>query len=193
MDTDYYHLNSASISEACMNLRDELRMLWEEHVTWTRLAVLSLVFNLPDVSFVLNRLLRNPKDFEAVLMPLYGREKAAGFADLLKTHLVIAAQLVKAAKAGDSYSVRSLERQWYQNADEIAAFLAGINPFWNEAGWREMFHRHLALTEQEAVTMLQKEYQKSIETYDEIEKQALGMADYMASGIVQQFPRAFTG
>ena len=47
---------------------------------------------------------------------------AARFDSLLTSHLVIAAELVKAAKAGDSRAAADAERRWYANADEIAAF-----------------------------------------------------------------------
>jgi hypothetical protein len=117
------------MNSAGLHLKEDLRMLWEQHVAWTRLAIVSLVFGLPDVNDVLDRLLRNPKDFETALLLLYGRENAAKFADLLTSHLVIASQLVKAAKAGDTNTVQNIEKQWYSNADDIARFLAYNQPF----------------------------------------------------------------
>src|SRR5689334_12914009 len=133
-----------------------MRLLWEQHVVWTRLTILSIVFGLPDVDLVTNRLLRNPKDFESALKPFYGDKIASEFADLFKSHLVIAAQLVKAAKAGDNKAAANAEKNWYANADEIAAFLGRINPFWSEKDWKTMLHEHLALTKSEAVAMLTK-------------------------------------
>ncbi|WP_249168612.1 acetylglutamate kinase [Alkaliphilus sp. B6464] len=162
-------------------------MLWVQHVVWTRLAIVSIVFDLPDVDFVINRLLRNPKDFESALKPFYGDKIASQFADLLTSHLVIAAQLVKEAKAGNTEAVAETEKRWYANADEIAAFLGSINPYWSEEDWRTMLYEHLALTKSEAVYMLTKRYEDSITVYDKIEKQALQMADVMAKGIVKQF------
>lgn len=184
-------MNLNAANGAALALKEDLRMLWEQHVAWTRLAIISLVFGLTDVNFVLERLLRNPKDFETALVPLYGKDRAAKFSDLLTSHLVIASELIKAAKAGDNTAVQNFEKQWYSNADEIAKFLAEINPNWSEEKWREMLHQHLSLTEQEAVTMLQGNYPKSIQLYDEIEQQALEMSDEMTRGIIKQFPRAF--
>lgn len=191
-----YHPQSLSpthkcISKAEADLKNYLRMLWEQHVVWTRLTILSIVFNLPDVDLVTNRLLRNPKDFAAALKPFYGEKVASKFSDLFTSHLVIAAELVKAAKAGDSKAAADAEKRWYANADEIAAFLAGINPYWSEMEWKDMLHEHLPLTKTEAVEMLTKNYAGSIATFDKIEKQALEMADVMANGIVKQFPEKF--
>jgi hypothetical protein len=166
-------------------------MLWEQHVVWTRLTILSIVFGLPDVDLVTNRLLQNPKDFEALLKPLYGEEAAAKFADLFTSHLVIAAELVKAAKAGDNTAAADAEKRWYANADEIAAFLASINPYWSEESWKKMLYDHLAMTKNEAVYMLTGKYAEGIAIFDQIEQQALGMADMMTNGIINQFPDIF--
>lgn len=182
---------SANISKAQLNLSNYMRMLWEQHVTWTRLTIISIIENLPDEELVTNRLLRNPIDFKIALQPLYGDKIASRFADLFKDHLVIAAQLVKAAKAGDNKAAADAENRWYKNADEIAAFLGSINPYWSQKDWMDMLHEHLALTKSEAVNILTKNYKNGIAVYDDIELQALKMADTMTEGIIKQFPDRF--
>lgn len=179
------------ISKTQATLNNQLRLLWEQHVVWTRLTIISMVFGLPDVELVTKRLLRNPKDFEALLKPLYGDRAASRFADLFTSHLVIAAELVSAAKAGDTRAAADAEKRWYANADEIAAFLGSINPYWSEQQWRTMLYEHLALTKAEAVNMLTGKYEDGITVFDQIEKQALEMADVMTYGIARQFPNNF--
>lgn len=182
---------STGISEVEVGLINHLRMLWEEHVTWTRLAIISTVFDLPDAELVSSRLLQNPKDFELALQPFYGNENASKFADLFKSHLVIASQLVSAAKAGDNNAAEDAEKRWYSNSDEIASFLASINAYWSKEEWKTMLYEHLKMTKAEAVDMITKDYQAGINEYDKIEEQALRMADVMAIGIVKQFQYIF--
>ncbi len=110
---------------------------------------------------------------------------------MLTEHLTIAAELVQAAIMGDAAAVADAERRWYQNADQIAALLAHINPFWSEQEWRRMLHEHLALTQQEAVVLIAHNYAASIALLDRIEAQALEMADMLTEGILKQFPREF--
>ena len=172
-------------------MSNHLRLLWEQHITWTRLTIISMVFDLPDVDLVTQRLLRNPKDFEAALVPFYGSQTVARFSALLRNHLVIAANLVNAAKAGDNNAAAEAERIWYNNARDIAAFLASINPYWSQQEWEKMLFDHLALVKNEAVFMLTNEFQKGIDLYDEMERQAMMMADVMTEGIVRQFPGRF--
>lgn len=170
-----------------LQLSNTLRRLWNEHVLWTRLFILSTAFSLPDLPFVTARLLQNPGDFAKVLEPFYGECAAKKFEELLTDHLLIAAELVNAAKAGDTEEVEKQRCKWYVNAEEIARFLACLNPFWEECVWHDLLFDHLAMTEDEAVFLLTGRYEDSIRVYDEIQAEALLMADVMTCGIIHQF------
>ncbi|MFX3631717.1 MAG: hypothetical protein ACE3L7_11460 [Candidatus Pristimantibacillus sp.] len=192
-----YRMGSSSMyNPACISKTEEVlnqvfRLLWEQHVEWTRMLIISIAEELPDEVPVTERLLRSAKDMTEVFRFYYGNQIAEHFDTLMTEHLVLAAQLVKAAKAGDSQAAAESERQWYDNADEIAAFLSGFNPNWSEPALKHMLHEHLRMTKDEAVFRLSKQYQADIDTYDHIEKQALDMADEFTAGIVKQFPFAF--
>ncbi|MDD4842908.1 MAG: acetylglutamate kinase [Anaerotignum sp.] len=154
---------------------------------WTRSFIISTALNLGDLDYVTNRLLRNPADFADVLRPLYGNEIALRFENLFTDHLLIAANLVNAAKAGDTKMVDEERKKWYANADDISRFLSEINPYWSKRNWQTMLYEHLQMTEKEAVQILTEQYEESIAEYDSIEKQALKMGDDMAYGIIKQF------
>ena len=179
------------ISKSEQTLSNLMRLLWEQHVYWTRLFLVSTAFGLPDTEFVTNRLLRNPKDFEAALKPYYGANAAAAFAELLTSHLTIAAELVSAAKAGDSAAAADAERRWYANANNIAAFLSSINPYWSVQEWQKMLYDHLAMTKAEAVAILTQKYEDGINIFENIEQEALMMADAMTRGLIRQFPQYY--
>ncbi|MFD1175905.1 hypothetical protein ACFQ3W_06240 [Paenibacillus puldeungensis] len=66
-----------------------------------------------------------------------------------------------------------------------------INPYWSKEQWRSMLHEHLRLLTKEVSSRLAKNYAENIAINDQIEPQALMMADVMTNGIVQQFPSAF--
>ena len=183
--------SSEGIGKAEQMLHNHLRLLWEQHVYWTRMFLISVAFGLPDTELVAGRLLRNPEDLEAALKPFYGDTIAAKLAKLFRGHLTLAAELVKAAKAGDHAAAADAEGRWYANADDIAAFLASINPHWSEQDWRKMLYDHLAMTKAEAVDILTEKYADGISMFENIEQEALRMADVMTQGIVKQFPQPF--
>ena len=111
---------------------------------------MGIVFGLPDLQFVEERLLRNATDMGNCLRPFYGDEIADRYDELIKEHLLLAAQLVTAAAKGDTEKAAETERQWYRNADDIAEFLSSINPYLGKEEVRKMFYTHLALTKFEA-------------------------------------------
>lgn len=175
------------LSEALVHLRECFRMLWEQHIYWTRMVIQGIAFDLPNSEQTTNRLLRNAPDFARVFCRFYGNEIASEFERLITEHLTVAAELVKAAKAGNERAAADAERRWYANAEEIACFLSHINPYWSARRMRNMWFEHLSLTKDEAVAELTGDYTTSIKKFNQIEKLALTMADDFANGITCQF------
>ncbi|SDN12671.1 hypothetical protein SAMN05518871_103364 [Psychrobacillus sp. OK028] len=182
----HYYISKAAVDFLSMN-----RLLWLEHVNWTRMTITSIVFNLPDLPSVQARLLQNATDLGNCLRPFYGDQIADKYAELIKEHLVLAAELVTAAVKGDTKKAEEKEKEWYRNADDIAIFLSNINPYLTNAEVQRMFYKHLALTKQEAVYMIQKNYEEDIKVFDQIEAEALEMSDMIAQAIIMQFPHMF--
>jgi len=183
--------NQTCIKMSEMNLTLQMRELWAEHVIWTRMFIMSVADNTTDKTVVTERLLKNYEDMADALKPYYGNDKASKFGDLIEEHLLIAAGLVEAAKAGNSTAAADAEKKWYENADEIAAFESSINPNWNKTALTTMWHDHLKLTKDEAVARLTMNYTADIAAFDQIETLANMMADSMTEGIRKQFPDKF--
>jgi len=169
-------------------LSNQIRLLWQQYVYWTRMLILSIVFELPDLEFVTNRLLRNPRDFADVLNLFYEEDVVSEFTKLLTQHIIIAAEFVKAAKDGDNAGVADAEKRWYANADELAEFFRRINLFWPAVEWKKMLYDNIDMTKNEAIYMLNQRYEDSINIFDAIEQQALIMADTMTEGLIEFFP-----
>lgn len=167
-----------------MCFMNQIQQLWAQHVYWTRFFIISTAADLSDLEPVTNRLLRNPKDFAQLLAPVYGMKTAREFQELLTQHLLLGGDLVNAAKNGESEKANCIRKKWYQNADEIAAFLASINPCWKETKWKDMLYSHLEMTEKEATLRLQGNYSADIRVFNDIESEALAMANDMFCGLV---------
>jgi hypothetical protein len=189
--TAHVHQHRNGVSAKELQLRDDMRKLWEDHVTWTRLAVISLTTSSPDTDATVARLLRNQTDIGNAVKPFYGRAAGAELTRLLREHITIAAGLITAAKAGDQPAVTAAQRRWEVNATQIARFLSRANPNWRFGPMRSMLRDHLRLTTREVVARLQRNWTADVAAYDEIHRQALHMADMLSAGIVAQFPKRF--
>ena len=176
---------------------DAMRVLWEDHITWTRLAIVSLATGseaLPDADATVGRLLRNQDDLGDAIKPFYGDAAGEQLSVLLREHIVGAAELIAAAQSGDADAVAKADAAWYANGNEIADFLAAANPgSWEQAEMRAMMRDHLDLTRAEAVARLEGRHADEVKIYDQIHVQILHMADMLSDGIARQFPGQFRG
>lgn len=171
---------------------DAMRKLWEDHITWTRLFIISASGDLPDKATATDRLLRNQVDIGNAIKPYYGDAAGDKLTVLLKEHITTAAEVVAAAKANDSAKLADANKRWFANADQIADFLSGANPKnWPQAEMRSMMHEHLNLTTNEAVARLHGDWAADVAAYDAVHQQILHMADGLSMGIINQFPKKF--
>jgi prophage DNA circulation protein len=172
---------------------DAMRKLWEDHVTWTRLFVVSTLAGLPDKGPTTDRLLRNQNDIGNAIKPFYGDAAGERLTALLKEHITTAAEVVAAAKANDRMKEDAAEKRWYTNADEIAAFLSGANARnWPSEEMKSMMHEHLAATTAEVVARLKSDWPADVAAYEKVNEQILQMADMLSRGIINQFPDRFS-
>jgi hypothetical protein len=171
---------------------DAMRKLWEDHVTWTRLYIVSAIADLPDKSAAAERLLQNQTDIGDAIKPFYGEAAGDALTALLRPHILIAAEIVDAAVAGDDAAVQDALLRWYANSDEIADFLSAANPDnWPQDEMRAEMRHHLDRTLEEALARLRGDWAGDVAAYDMIHEHILGMADILSSGIIRQFPRKF--
>jgi hypothetical protein len=177
---------------AASELHDAMRKLWEDHITWTRLYIVSAAADLPDKQATTERLLQNQVDIGNAIKPYYGNEAGEKLTGLLKSHITIAAELVTSAKGGDTARTQDANRRWVVNADAIAEFLSGANPSaWPSEEMKRMMHEHLSLTTTEVQDRLKGNYPADIADYEKVHEQILKMADMLSDGIVHQFPKKF--
>ncbi|HXT21383.1 MAG TPA: glycosyltransferase [Thermoanaerobaculia bacterium] len=170
----------------------DMRKLWEDHITWTRLFIVEATAGLPSKDATTARLLQNQTDLGDAIKPFYGDAAGSKLTALLRDHILIAADLVGAAAAGDTAKQNAANQRWVANADEIAAFLSGANPkHWPAADAKKMMRDHLDLTTKEVVAHLGKDWKADVAAYDAVHAQILHMADMLSSGIEAQFPDQF--
>jgi hypothetical protein len=176
---------------------DQMRKLWEDHVTWTRLTIVSAVGGtngeaLSDTGPTLARLQQNQDDIGAAIAPYFGQAAGDQLAVLLHEHISGAVTLVLAAKAGDEAGVAAAKATWYANGQQIADFLAAANPrFWPQDTMRDAMQTHLDQTLQKAVDRLQGNHAAEIQDYEHAHLHILQMADLLSSGIIRKFRGQF--
>ena len=185
-------MRTAATTPKQVAFHDAMRKLWEDHITWTRLAIVSFAADLPDLPATQARLLRNQTDIGNAVKPFYGRAAGNRLTALLKEHITGAVALLQAAKSGEQAQIEQRTAEWYANGRQIADFLHAANPrHWPRGELRSMMRAHLDQTLDEAVHRLSGDFAADIRDYERIHRHILEMADMLSTGIIEQFPRRF--
>ena len=183
---------SPTLTKKAVALRTDMRKLWEDHITWTRLAIISLESGTPDTEATVSRLLQNQTDIGNAVKPFYGNAAGDELTRQLRSHILIAADVIAAAKGGDSAKLADAQVRWIQNADDIAKVLNSVNPrYWKLPVLKAEMHMHLDLTTEEAVARLKGDWTGDVAAYDKVHQHILHMSDLLADGLIKQFPKRF--
>lgn len=183
----YPHCNSMNscISPQEVNLLKNMNLVWEQHIMWTRMLLISIAESLNDLEATKTRLLENPMDIANIFRSYYGNNAANAIQKLLTEHLVICGDLMVALKNNNQNLVKELTTKWYQNADDMAKAFASINPFYPEEKVRNMLYEHLRLTTEEVTARMKKDYSADIRAYDMVQKEILDMSQFFVDGIIK--------
>ena len=179
------HVNKAT------QLHQDMRKLWTDHTVWTRDYIIAAVDDKPDAMAAANRLMKNQEDIGNAIAAYYGAAASQQLTALLKQHISIAVDLVKAAKAGDKAAQKQADDRWQANAVDIATFLSKANPNWPKDTLVEMMKTHLSTTTAEVVARLTHDWDADVKAYDAVYDHILMMADALTEGIIKQFPEKF--
>jgi hypothetical protein len=178
-------------TDAASSLRTGLRKLWADHVIWTRQYIVAVSNDTPDAGTAAGRLLKNQEHIGAAIVPYYGQAAGDKLTALLKEHIMIAVDLLAAAKAGDDARFQQEDQKWTTNAQAIASFLSSANPAWPQKDVEDLLNLHLSLTKAEAVARLGAHWDDDVTAFDDIFTEILTVSDTLANGIIQQFPDRF--
>ena len=174
--------------EAAAVLKQDMRKLWTDHVVWTRDYIIAAVGDQPDAGAAANRLMKNQEDIGQAIAKVYGDAAGQQLKTLLKGHISIAVDLVKAAKAGDKVAQQQADARWQQNAVQIADFLSKANPNWPRAALLDLMKMHLSTTTSEVVARLNKNWDEDVRAFDTVYDHILEMSDTHCRGHHQAAP-----
>jgi len=188
-DDDNHH----GAQTTALSQHDLWRKLWEDHITWTRVVIISDLDQLGGNGTYQARLIQNYEDMEDALKPYYG-DDAEELGDLIQDHLVIAVEILEAARLNDQAALADAKTRWYANGHDIAVMMSEMNPkFWPLSMGDPMWKDHLDATYTEAVDHLTGDFAGEVAAYDQIVDLAMEMADFMSNGVMLQFRDSFSG
>lgn len=176
-------LQQSCIPGWLMNTIIHATSIWKDMSIWTRAYIYSAVAGIGSQEVVFERLYRISADFANTFQLIFGNEIAERYSNLLSNQVIILREIVNGQINGNVNGVNENTVRLYQNADERAAYLAQINPFWSQNEWRNLIRTYLGMTLDESTRILARDYSSEIMIFDRLLFEAGQIADYFSLGL----------
>jgi len=188
----YAYLTSGSppaeINVPCITLEQmndiyTIRMFWFELAVWIRMYMLSRYAGTGDPEQIFARLTEVPVRFVNAMKKFFPEIDVEDYLQRFTTYLNLLADFITAMLENDVEELNRVTRSLYENADDRAAFVDAINPFWEEEPWRELLYANLRNTIEESSTFLLGDYERNIDIFTRLLDLAETSSTFLAQGI----------
>lgn len=168
-----------------MNLIYDIRMFWFDLVNWVRALMLSKYIDVGNEDEVYARLQQVMDDFIRNLRQFFGETPGLNTLQMdLNAYIGLIDSLITAQIAGNTDEIDRITRLLYQNADDMAASISSINPFWDQDEWRTILNNLLRSTLDESTTFLTEDYARNLDIFSSLMYQAESASDSFAEGLL---------
>lgn len=169
--------------------QDALRDLWIGHVFWVRnVAVATLGGDAAAAAAAEAQVVANAKQIAGAIEPFYGKPAADQLFGLLAGHYGAVKEYLDAR---DQPAQDAAWKRLGANASEIAAFLAGANPYLPVDTLRGLLVAHGGHHVQQIRQLRAKDYAGEAQTWHAMAQHMYVIADALAGAIARQFPAKF--
>lgn len=169
---------------AVENLRNDMRMAWMNLIFWTRMYLMSVDADGKDQQEVGERALQAADEITDVFAKHLPIAATRQLRNLLARHMELIEELIRTQKSGNMENYDALIKDWYGNANQIAALIGEINPYFGGRETRNMLLNYLDMTRESIEQQLNGEYGLSIDTFRDLQNHVLEMADFFARGLL---------
>lgn len=173
------------ISYGYMNLRDDMRLLMTQLAYLSQAYMVSAFSGYGNSEAVARKLYDLPLKFKAKAELIFGIPLGEELVTLLSLHVVHLQSLVNALIKNDMAAAEYSAQQLCQNGNDISAYYARINPFWDEDQWRSLQNTYCQTLVEEAYALKAGDFERELDVFDRLLFHALQMGDYLADGIIQ--------
>ena len=173
--------------------KELLRDLWVGHIFWIRNVVLDNATNNPAARDAAEReVVANAKQIAGTITPFYGEAASEQLFTLLADHYGAVKEYSEATVARNKHQQDAALVHLASNADDIAAFLSGANPYLPEDTVRGLITAHGAHHVAQISQFQDKDYRHEVETWQVMRQHVYVIADALTTALATQFPSEFS-
>jgi hypothetical protein len=169
-------------------LRDDVRQLWAQRAFWSRNYVVDVLGELPSRDASLQRLMENQVALGEAVKPFYGDAAGNQLTALLQENIALSAELLIATRDGDKGSSQTLTSQLAESTARLADFFADQNPYVSRGELQLQLQGYDDTNALQVNERLVENWEADLAAADASMRQALTVADALASALAAQFP-----
>jgi len=176
-----------------VELKMALRDLWLGHIFWVRSVVFATNYgDAGSVKVAEENVVKNARAIGDAVAGYYGKEAGDKLFGLLAGHYGAVKEYLTAAMAGNKGGKDTAVDKLKKNAEEIATFLSSANPKnWPKETLVSLLMAHGGHHIMQIDQVIMKDYGAEAATWDTMRMHIYTIADALAGGIEQQFPKKF--
>ena len=172
--------------------QDALRGLWIDHIFWVR-AVVDARFDGNEGAAVAaeQQVVANARAIAGAIQPFYGEAASTQLFELLAGHWGAISDYLDATLADSKAEQDAAFQQLVDNANAIAQFLGGANPYWPVDTVSSLLMAHGSHHVQQVQQFATGDFEQEAQTWAMMKDHMYVIADALAGGLAQQFPDKF--
>lgn len=173
------------------DLKAGLRDLWIGHVFWVRNVAEATRYGDNEAAKVAEgEAVENAKAIAGSIEPFYGKAASDKLFGLLAGHYGAVKEYMTAAYANNDKSGKDAARdKLIKNADEIAVFLSGANPYLPKQTLFGLLVAHGGHHMAQIEALNAKNYTEEARVWKEMKAHMYIISDALAGGLAKQFPK----
>ncbi len=168
-------------------LKSRMRKLWTDNAIFMRQFIVDLLCNSSGISYTTERLLKSQEQTGNFFKTFFGEELSKDIISLLKEHITITMDLLKAIKTGNITDISIIESRQIENIENLSAFLCKINSCYSNEELSDILKTYLILTKYQFIARMNEDYNGDIIYLDMGINHTLRISDYLSDGITEAF------
>lgn len=157
-----------------------MRLAWLSQIYWIRMYMMSVAAGAADAAETEERMLETVDEITDVFASILPVQSVRRLREMLMRQTELVAAGIRAEKAGETFDYSIAD----DNAVAIAQFFADLNPYFGKQETENQLLNYLDLIRRQSTEQMDGEFGRSIDTFRDLDSEAIQMADYFARGLL---------
>lgn len=165
-----------------MNMIFNSRIFWRRFTTWIRVYIISRYAGIGTGEEAFNRLYTEISGIGSMLQIMFERESSNRLSQLFNQFTYALRDLITTQLLNNRDAMNQNIERLYKAAEDIAKYIASINPYLSETEWKSLMETYVDYTIEQANSFITGDFSGDIELFKRLTALTNTMGDVFAQG-----------